>query len=174
MEVWDVYDENRLKTGAFICRGDSLALGQYHLAVDVWIINRKGEVLLQQRSYIKDAGAGLWCCTGGAALTGEDSAQACRREVMEELGIEPEMKQARIIYQNTWGNCHKDVWLIKQDIKTEAFRLQAEEVEAVRWVSIEQLEREMNMPLLFWKLTYMDCILNQLKEEVQMRGKENV
>ena len=176
MEAWDLYDIDRNKTGKIGYRGEPLAQGQYHLAVDIWIINSDGEVLLQKRSSKKEAGAGLWCCTGGAAIAGEDSKQTCQREAAEELGIMPDMKLAQMILQHTMGNCHKDVWLIHQDISPDAFHLQREEVDDVRWVTMKQLKRELENPSLFWiwKLHYMDSILKYLNEAVSLKGKEDV
>lgn len=176
MEAWDLYDKDRNKTGKIAYRGETLAEGQYHLAVDIWIINSNGEILLQQRSMQKETGAGLWCCTGGAAIAGEDSEQACQREAAEELGVMPDMKHARLILQHTIGNCHKDVWLIRQDIAPDLFHLQPEEVDAVRWVTMKQLEREMENPSLFWiwKLHYMDSFMICLNEAVNLKGEEDV
>ena len=173
MEAWDVYDIHRDRTGEIVYRGNPLPEGKYHLAVDIWIMNANGEILVQQRSLKKDSGAGLWCCTGGAAIAGEDSVMACRRETMEELGIIPDMNQARIVLQSTLGSCHKDVWLIRQNIAPEAFHLQPEEVDKVRWVTIEQLEREMENHSLFWKLHYMESILICLKEAAGLKGGNN-
>ena len=170
MEIWDVYDKDRNKTGRTVLRGDLLSEWEYHLAVDIWIINEADEILLQKRSAYKEAGAGLWCCTGGAAISGEDSAQACQREMTEELGVVPCMGKAQIVLRDTRGRCHKDIWLVRQNIAPEEFRLQVEEVDGVRWVSLDQLKREMENPEFFWNLHYMDAILDCLSMTVQMRS----
>lgn len=173
METWDVYDKNRNKTGRTILRGDGLSEQEYHFAVDIWIMNEANEILLQKRSALKEAGAGLWCCTGGAAIAGEDSAQSCRREMTEELGVAPCMEMAQIVLNDTRGRCHKDVWLIRQSITPEEFHLQAEEVDDVRWVSIEQLEKEMVDPATFWKLDYVNDIMSCLRKAAQPRSVDS-
>jgi isopentenyldiphosphate isomerase len=173
MEIWDVYDKDRNKTGKTVVRGDMLNEWEYHLAVDIWIINEANEILLQKRSAQKEAGAGLWCCTGGAAILGEDSKHACQREMTEELGVVPCMDKAQVVLKDTRGRCHKDIWLLRQDIAPDEFHLQAEEVDDVRWVTIEQLKREMDDSSIFWRLHYMDDILVCLSKAAKLWGVTN-
>lgn len=49
-ELWDVYDRNRNKTGRFHERGEPMAKGDYHLIVQVWILNGNGEFLITKRN----------------------------------------------------------------------------------------------------------------------------
>ena len=49
MELWDVYDINRNKTGKTAVRGEGLPEGGYHLVVHVCIIGSDGRMLIQQR-----------------------------------------------------------------------------------------------------------------------------
>ncbi len=65
-----------------------------HRAISVFIINRKGEWLLQQRAKTKYHSGGLWtntCCTH--PQPGESTAQAARRRMMFEMGMECQIKQ---------------------------------------------------------------------------------
>ena len=48
MELWDIYDEYRKKTGKTHQKGIKTKEGEYHIAVRVWIVNGKNELLLQQ------------------------------------------------------------------------------------------------------------------------------
>ena len=88
-EYWDIYDENRNKTGALHRRGDPLGPGERHLGVEIWTLDGQGRVLLTRRDLRKHFG-GLWECTGGSALAGEDSRTAVRRELREETGATAE------------------------------------------------------------------------------------
>lgn len=47
MELWDIYNENREKTGRTIVRGQKLGENEYHLVVHMWIINSNGQFLIQ-------------------------------------------------------------------------------------------------------------------------------
>lgn len=50
VELWDVYDEKRNLTGRLHRRGDPLPEGDYHLVVQVWMRNSRGEYLLTKRT----------------------------------------------------------------------------------------------------------------------------
>ena len=86
-EYWDVYDENRNKTGALHRRGDPFGPGERHMGVEIWTLDGQGRVLLTRRDLRKRFG-GLWECPGGSAQAGEDSRTAVRRELREETGLD--------------------------------------------------------------------------------------
>lgn len=138
VERWDVLDKHGNKTGKTIDKEEGLQGGQYHLVVHMWILNSKGEILIQKRAdHLKNA-PGLWAITGGAAIQGEDSIAAARRETKEELGIEINPTSKPIRYK--WNNTFTDIWIIKKDIDLKDMILQKEEVADVMWVTREKLE----------------------------------
>ena len=49
MELWDVYDINRNKTGKTAVRGEGLPEGGFHLVVHVCILGSDGRMLIQKR-----------------------------------------------------------------------------------------------------------------------------
>ena len=55
MELWDVYDIDRQKTGKLAQRvnGKSMPEGEYHLVVHICLFNAKGQLLIQQRQLDK-------------------------------------------------------------------------------------------------------------------------
>jgi len=60
-----------------------------HRAVSVFIVNSRGEWLLQQRAYHKYHSPGLWtnsCCTH--PFPGESNGMAAKRRLREEMGME--------------------------------------------------------------------------------------
>lgn len=59
MELWDVYDINRKKTGKTHLRSVPLPEGSYHLVVHAIIENERGEVLISKRHPTKPYG-NLW------------------------------------------------------------------------------------------------------------------
>ena len=67
MELWDVYDERRRRTGRTHVRGVPLRPGEYHLVVFAWIYNARGEILLTLRDPQKPSYPNTWACTGGSA-----------------------------------------------------------------------------------------------------------
>ena len=53
MEIWDLYDKDRRRTGETMVRGGRVPYGRYHLIVDALFLNSKGETLLQRRAKTK-------------------------------------------------------------------------------------------------------------------------
>ena len=49
--------------------------GEYHLAVEAWVFNRRREILIQQRSWHREILPGKWSLTTGRIIAGEDSEQ---------------------------------------------------------------------------------------------------
>lgn len=138
LELWDLYDAQRQKTGRTIRRGEPLEPGQYHLVVDAVIINSRGEFLIQQRAHEKDIYPDVWTFTGGSALAGEDGLTAVLREVREELGFAPDESKTRLYHQMTERHNHRDIYLIEADIPAQQLHLQKEEVQDARWMLPEE------------------------------------
>ena len=86
-EYWDLYDACGLPTGETYARSGELPKGRYHFVVHIWLVNPKGEFLVQQRKQTLAWQPGIWAVTGGSALVGEDAFSACKREAYEELGF---------------------------------------------------------------------------------------
>jgi isopentenyl-diphosphate delta-isomerase len=62
---------------------------QLHRAISVYLFNKHGQLLIQQRSQKKIVGAGQWantCC--GNVRPGESYKECAERRLREELGIE--------------------------------------------------------------------------------------
>ncbi|WP_053365002.1 NUDIX hydrolase [Bacillus sp. FJAT-27245] len=138
-EYWDVYDRNRNKTGRTAIRGEKLATGEFHLVVHVWILNSRGEYLIQKRAPHVKGFPNMWATTGGAAVMGDDSAAACVRETKEELGIIPNMEKAEVVFTVLREVSISDVWLIRQNVGIAECVLQTEEVSDVKWATAEEI-----------------------------------
>ncbi len=94
MELWDIYDKDRVKTGKTMVRGAEFAPDSYHMVVHVCIFNSKGEMLIQQRQPFKEGFPNLWDITvGGSATMGDSSQDAAEREVFEEIGLKLNLQQ---------------------------------------------------------------------------------
>jgi 8-oxo-dGTP diphosphatase len=139
MEIWDIYNKNRVKTGKTIVRGETLAADEYHLVVHMWIINSKGQFLLQKRAAGVKSAPNMWAITGGAAIAGDDSYKACEREISEELGIKADMSRAEVYLTVTRHDSICDVWVIRQDFELDECTLQEEEVCEVRWATVDEI-----------------------------------
>lgn len=89
MEYWDIYDSNKQRTGRTMQRNDfTMQPGDYHLTVLGVICRHDGKFLITQRALDKHWAPGWWEVSGGGVMAGEDSADAVRREVLEETGLD--------------------------------------------------------------------------------------
>lgn len=80
--------------------------GLLHRAISVFIVNSKGEWLLQQRAMDKYHSGGLWtnaCCSH--PNPGESCELAAKRRLLEEMGLETELKELfSFTYRDAVGN----------------------------------------------------------------------
>lgn len=141
MELWDVLDAEGNKTGRTMVRGERCKAGEYHLAVHIYIINSKGEFLIQKRSEQKKLYPGMWDVTGGAVVAGEDSLTSAFREVEEELGISLPPEKFFPITRLYRSDYFIDVWGVFADIPLEDVVMQEDEVDDVKYVSGEEMIR---------------------------------
>lgn len=89
MEYWDIYDANKQRTGRTMQRNDfTMQPGDYHLTVLGVICRHDGKFLITQRALDKHWAPGWWEVSGGGVMAGEDSADAVKREVLEETGLD--------------------------------------------------------------------------------------
>ncbi len=154
MERWDLYDENYQVTGRTIARGEPLPPGTYHLVVHVVLRNAKRQILIQQRQKTKAMYPGKWDLTlAGNAQAGENSQTAAAREIGEELGVKLDLTGIRPDVTVHFHSGFDDIYLIREGSKgaeqalqgrpfpkaPEDFRLQEEEVQAVRWADEEEV-----------------------------------
>lgn len=139
-EMWDVYDMHRRKTGKLHPRGKRLAEGEYHLTVHACIFNSEGKMLIQKRQPFKRGWSGMWDITvGGSAVAGEDSQAAIMREIYEEIGLSLDLTGVRPHLSVQFDCGFDDMFLIKRDVDISTLTLEYEEVEAVKWASLDEI-----------------------------------
>ena len=87
MELWDIYDRDKQRTGRTMKRNDwHMQPGDFHLTVLGVIRHTNGKYLITKRVMTKAWAPGWWEVSGGAAQAGEESYEAVLREVKEETG----------------------------------------------------------------------------------------
>ncbi|HHX20443.1 MAG TPA: NUDIX domain-containing protein [Clostridiales bacterium] len=141
VEQWDIYDHNRMPTGRIATRGKRFLPGEYHLVVHVCIFDSRNRMLIQQRQRSKSLWSELWdVSVGGSAQAGEDSRQAAQREAQEEIGLRIDLGNERphLSVPFDWG--YDDYFSVTMDVDINALTLQAEEVQAVRWATQQDIE----------------------------------
>lgn len=89
-----------------------------------------------------------WALPGGTVDEGEDPADACSRELLEEVGISVDMRAGRVVYQgyvddhrntdNAWfATQARHIHLAGRDATQEP--VASDDVSAARWVDLDQL-----------------------------------
>lgn len=140
MELWDLYTKDRKLVGKTIERGQIIPEGNYHLTVEVWIKNKSGKYLLSQRSKDKSIFPNKWECTCGSALVGENSMQAALREVREELGIELNPEEGRLVNTLILEDFMNDVYLFETNKHIQLAKATCDEVQDAKWMTKSQIE----------------------------------
>lgn len=124
--------------------------GLLHKAFSVFIFNSKGQMLLQQRAFTKYHFGGLWsnsCCSHPRLDEADDD--AAHRRLQEELGFDTPLKEVfRFIYRAQ----DEATQLIEHELDAvfvgiydgDTTQFNPDEVNAVRWISIPELFKELN------------------------------
>ena len=101
-EYIDILNENGELTGEIRTKREVHELGLWHRAVHIWILNPKGELLLQQRAEQKENYGGYWDISAAGHVSAEEtSIESALREIEEELGVEIRERVDFIWYGNT-------------------------------------------------------------------------
>ena len=138
MELNDIYDKDRVRTGRLHRRGTPWRKGEYGLVVCVWVYNGRGEILLTRRAPEKSF-SGTWENSGGAAKAGEDSLQAITRELSEETGIRADKAEFSLLESARDRCCHYDFYTLKRDIPIGQVTLQPGETDGAQWATFDKI-----------------------------------
>jgi isopentenyl-diphosphate delta-isomerase len=145
--------------------------GVLHRAFSLFIVNQKGQMLLQQRALTKYHSPGLWtnaCCSH--PRKGEDIRSAVIRRAQEELGIEIDPDYLfNFTYKAGFSNGlieHEfdHVFVARYD---EDFAFNPDEVHAYKYVDmttlLDDVEKHTDM-YTPWFLIALPKFMNQCKE----------
>lgn len=142
MELFDLYDRERNKTGRTMERGTPIPKGCYHTVVHICVFNSDGKMLIQRRQPFKHGWSGMWDITvGGSAVSGDTSLSAAIRETSEEIGLTLAPDELRrVLTIETATGVFDDIYIVKKDLDETALTLQYEEVEQVKWADIDEIK----------------------------------
>lgn len=150
-EMIDIYNPDTMKkTGEVIDKTAAHKLGIWHSSIHLIIINKeKTKALFQQRSSNKDLYPNMWdISVGGHIMSRESDSEAVKRELKEELGINPDGYNIEFIkkYKEELIDNSIDskeivsLFLLLLDDDIENLKLQKEEVSAVKWFTKDEIE----------------------------------
>jgi len=140
-------DENDVAIGVMEKQQAHLQ-GLLHRAISILVFNSAGELLIQQRAAHKYHSPMLWtntCCSH--PRPGESNDHAASRRLMEEMGMSVKLeKKWSFTYKTTFENGlmeheYDHVYFGYSDIHPQ---INPEEAHAYRYVTMEQLESEID------------------------------
>lgn len=139
MELVDVYNSKHEPLG-YTKKRKGLDIGEYRLSAFIWIINDKDELLIQQRLGSTNRFPDMWGATAGGVRAGESSLEGAIRETEEELGIILKEDELEFIGSTRRDFDYVEVWLCKKNISLEEINFNKEEVQDIKWVSIDEFK----------------------------------
>ena len=146
MELWDIYDKDKKPTGRTMKRNEwCLKEGEYHLSVLGVIQRPDGKYLITKRAADKAWAPGWWEVSGGAAIAGETSEEAVKREILEETGLDVTNAEGGFLFSyhrenpGEGDNYFVDVYKYHMDFTEEDIKLQTEETNAFQIADAAQL-----------------------------------
>ncbi len=107
--------------------------------ISVFVLNDRGEVLLQRRSANKKYYPNTWALCTGHVEKGESSREAAVREIKEELGISVCFSELYSFYDGKFDSSDVCFFYIKSNLADVDFVIQKEEVSEVKWFSIDKI-----------------------------------
>ena len=146
MEYWDIYDKNKQPTGRTMLKNDwCLADDEYHLTVLGVVARTDGKFLITKRVMTKRWAPGWWEVSGGAAMAGESSLEAVRREVLEETGLDVTDADGGYVFTyhrenpGEGDNYFVDIYKFIMDFDEADVKIQAAEADGFMLADAEQI-----------------------------------
>ena len=149
MEYIDIIDEEGNKLGTKKTKKEVHEQGLWHRSVHIWVVNSKGEVLIQKRSPLMDNHPNEWdVSTAGHVSAGEDDITSAMRETEEEIGLKITPKDFILIgivkqmskREGYINNEINPVYIIKMDLDPNKIIKQEEEVSEVKFIPYKELK----------------------------------
>lgn len=147
MERWDIYDKDKQRTGRTMKRDDwCLQEGEYHLSVLGVIRRTDGKFLITKRAQDKPWAPGWWEVPGGAAVAGESSEDAVRREIAEETGLDVSGAKGGFLFDyhreniKEGDNYFVDIYRFEMDFEETDIHLQVGETDAFMLADAQQIQ----------------------------------
>lgn len=145
MEKHELVDINGNNTGKVLTHIElrnieNIPDGNFLSVVGVVILNDDNEILLQKRAKIKRINPGKWGICGGKVNFGESTIEAGVRETFEEIGININEKNLKLLSKNIVDNVYFTVYYINENVNLNKCILQKEEVDEVKYFKINEIE----------------------------------
>ena len=146
-EVWDLYDKHKNLVGKTHVRGNEIPADCYHLIINAWVRNSKGQYLVTRRSASRKSYPSLYECVGGSVLAGESSKHGAVRELVEEVGLVFDESQGKLVKSEVRDYVGEkrfadilDVWMFDYDGDVDISNATTDEVDFADWMSLDEIK----------------------------------
>lgn len=158
MELLDLYDKELKLTGKTIERGQPIPYGFQIPIVAVIVHNDENQFLIQK---VAARNGNYYATTAGHVQSGEtDFARAMLRELEEEIGLSATKSELELVKIRRYEYKFTFLYLMRSNVPVEQLHLQPDEVEFVKWMSLDEIE-ELCQQGLFNRTHYRllrDCV----------------
>ena len=139
-EIFEIVDENDNIIGTALrseCHGNPAFI---HRTSHVVVFDSTGNILLQKRCADKDIQPGKWdTAVGGHLDIGENYEQGARREMNEELGIDPNLPLEFLFNLKIRNDIESENVRVYKTVYDGEFNFQREEIDEVKFWSVSEL-----------------------------------
>ena len=160
------------KTGEVITKKEAHRTGKWHRSVHIWLISEdKKSILLQKRCPNKNLFPNMWdISVGGHVSSGEEPLISAKRELSEELGLNPDnynfeyvdVIKEKFVDGDIVSNEFVTIYKIISNVKIDSITLQKEEVSEARWFTKDELNSLRNELKVIPHIEEFDLISNIL------------
>ena len=142
-EIFDIVDDRDRVTGRQT-RQEVHRRGLKHRAIHVLVVNERGEVYLQKRSFKKDTFPGAWDSSSSGHVDSGETYDACAvRETREEIGLFLKRTPKRLFKVAACAETGLEfVWVYRCDCNGP-FRLNPDEIECGAFFKPDHINRWM-------------------------------
>lgn len=151
-DQYEVLDESGTPTGAVLDREAVHAQELWHGVANVWVVNSRGEILLQLRAPDVELCPGVWDVAMGTHLrAGEAPVDAAQRGLDTELGLVVATEELKHMFNIKCANpmpngtTHKvfgHVFLLQKDALPTEFKVDPKKVSQLAWKPLPLLMAE--------------------------------
>lgn len=122
----------------------ALVPGDIYRVSALWLTDGRGRVLLAQRSFAKAHDPGKWGpAAAGTVEEGKSYEVNINKEIEEEIGLTGLTLRFGPKERVTGKHNFFGQWFLAEtDVPVESLKLQAEEVAKVKWMTLEELEKD--------------------------------
>lgn len=159
MELLRVVDENGNNTNEILEREELHNRNKLHNEVTIYIINNKGEVLIQRRSKKRRFSPNKLGVIAGHVLYNEDPTSSAVRELKEEVGLKIKKEDIhplcnKYLVKEEYNNHYMYPFYVVSNKEAKDFIIQKEELTKVKWYKLEdviKMIKEGNKEIVFKK-----------------------